>query len=406
MSLLKEFFTQQYNADNQADKKITVIDGKAKLYKRSRSAHWQVRFKLANNKWHCQSTNTTDIEQAKANAMYIYQTVKIKTEAGLSPTTKTFKQIAKDELANMAQAMASGVGKRTYRDYTFAINKYLIPFFGNYAIENITAEMVRDFEGWRIAMMGKIPMASTKRNHSSAYIRIINLAKERGIIGSTRVVPMLDSKGERSKPRPAFSDKELEELLAYIPQWIASSYTDRTQQMRILCYAYIEFLLNTGVRHGTEALPLRWKHLQWHWVGEKKYLRIWVSGKTGPRYLIAKNEVIAVLERVMRWQALPYTTLDELINAKLDKLIFRLTTGEQISNMENIFRNLMKHSKLMFDSGGQRRTLYSLRHTYATRALAKGVDIHTLARQMGTSVLMIEKHYSKITPMLKAEILG
>lgn len=406
MSLLKEFFTKRCNTDSQADTKITVVGGKATLYKRPRSTIWQVRFKLANNKWHCQSTNTTDIEQAKANAMYIYQTVQIKTEAGLSPTTKTFKQIAKDELANMAQAMASGVGKRTYRDYTFAINKYLIPFFGNYAIENITVEMVRDFEGWRIAMMGKIPMASTKRNHSSAYIRIINLAKERGIIGSTRVVPMLDSKGEKSRARPAFSDDELKTLFAFIPSWIESSYTERTKQMRVLCSAYIEFLLNTGIRHGTEALPLRWKHLQWHWIGEKKYLRVWVSGKTGPRYLIAKNEVLIVLETLMRWQGLTYETLEILIEAKLDRLIFRLTTGEQISNMENIFRNLMKQSGLMFDSGGQRRTLYSLRHTYATKALTRGVDIHTLARQMGTSVLMLEKHYSKITPMLSAEKLA
>jgi len=404
MSLLQQFHQSKIDAD--ADKVIKVIDGKALLYKRPRSTQWQVRFKLNNNKWHCQSTNTTDIEQAKSNAMYIYQTVQIKTEAGLSPITKTFKQIAKDELANMAQSMSNGIGKRTYRDYTFAINKYLIPFFGNYAIENITSQMVRDFEGWRIAMMGKIPMASTKRNHASAYIRVITLAKERGIIGSTRVVPMLDSKGEKSIARPAFTDGELEAMIAFVPSWIETSFTARTRQMRTLCAVYIEFLVNTGIRHGTEALPLRWKHLQWHWIGEKKYLRIWVSGKTGPRYLIAKNEVLVVLERLMRWQDLPYATLDILIEAKLDRLIFRLTTGEQISNMENIFRNLMKHSGLMYDSGGQRRTLYSLRHTYATRALAKGVDIHTLARQMGTSVLMIEKHYSKITPMLSAEKLA
>lgn len=406
MSLLKELFTQQPKADDNADKKITAVGGKATLYKRSSSSSWQMRFRLTNGKWHSQSTNTDDLEQAKQNAERIYQITMIKSEAGLTPITKTFKQIAVIELGNMSQALASGSGKRTYRDYTFAINKYLIPFFGGYTIEKITTELIRDFESWRVAIMGKIPMASTKRNHSSAYIRVINLAKEKGIIASNAVIPMLDSKGEKSKPRPAFSDKELDDLLAFIPKWIALSYADRTRQMRILCHAYIEFLVNTGVRHGTEALPLRWKHLQWHWVGEKKYLRIWVSGKTGPRYLIAKNEVIAVLERLMRWQQLPYATLDELIDAKLDKLIFRMLSGEQLSNMENIFRNLMKHSKLMFDSGGQRRTLYSLRHTYATRSLAKGVDIHTLARQMGTSVLMIEKHYSKITPMLKAEMLG
>ncbi len=404
MSLLQQFYKAQVDAD--ADKKIKAAGGKATLYKRSSSSSWQVRFKLANNKWHSQSTYATDKDEAIANAEHIYRTVQIKTEAGLTPITKTFKQIAIDELASMAQAMANGVGKRTYRDYTFAINKYLIPFFGNYVVENITAQMVRDFEGWRIAMMGKIPMASTKRNHASAYMRVITLAKERGVISSTRVVPMLDSKGEKSIARPAFTDGELEVLIAFVPSWIETSFTARTRKMRMLCAVYIEFLVNTGIRHGTEALPLRWKHLQWHWIGEKKYLRIWVSGKTGPRYLIAKNEVLVVLERLMRWQDLSYATLDILIEAKLDRLIFRLTTGEQISNMENIFRNLMKHSGLMYDSGGQRRTLYSLRHTYATRALAKGVDIHTLARQMGTSVLMIEKHYSKITPMLSAEKLA
>ena len=404
MSLLQQFFKAQVNAD--ADKKIKAVGGKATLYKRSSTKHWQVRFKLANGKWHSQSTNTADKDEAITNAEYIYQTVQIKTEAGLTPVTKTFKQIATEELSNMSQAMANGVGKRTYRDYIFAINKYLIPFFGNYTIEKITTELLKDFEGWRIAMMGKIPMSSTKRNHASAYIRIINLAKEKGVISSTRIVPILDSKGEKSRARPAFADKELEEMIAFVPSWIETSYTTRTRLMRILCGAYIEFLVNTGIRHGTEALPLRWKHLQWHWIGEKKYLRIWVSGKTGPRYLIAKNEVIVVLEKIMIWHELPYATLDALIEDKLDKLIFRLTTGEQISNMENIFRNLMKHSELMYDSGGQRRTLYSLRHTYATRALAKGVDIHTLARQMGTSVLMIEKHYSKITPMLSAEKLA
>ena len=41
--------------------------------------------------------------------------------------------------------------------------------------------------------------------------------------------------------------------------------------------------------------------------------------------------------------------------------------------------------------------LYSLRHTYATLALTHDkTEIHTLAKQMGTSVGMIEKHYSHL----------
>ena len=47
-----------------------------------------------------------------------------------------------------------------------------------------------------------------------------------------------------------------------------------------------------------------------------------------------------------------------------------------------------------------RRSSWCIR--YATQELLAGTDIHTLARQMGTSVVMLERHYSKLTPTLAA----
>ena len=42
--------------------------------------------------------------------------------------------------------------------------------------------------------------------------------------------------------------------------------------------------------------------------------------------------------------------------------------------------------------------MYSFRHTYATLSLIeRDVDIHTLAKQMGNSAAMIDRHYSKLT---------
>ena len=404
MQNLQQLFSKSESPSSP--KTHPLLNGQLTLFRRPNSSNWQCRFKLANGQWHAASTNTDDVNLAQTQAIAIYETIKVKIGSGLSAVTKTFKQVALDEIANMAQATHNKTGKRTYRDYAFAINKYLIPFFGQYEVGKITVEMIADFESWRISEMGKIPMASTKRNHASAYIRVINIARDRGYIGHNQSVPLLDSKGKRSQPRPAFTAEEIKELLSYTETWQKSSYTNRTALMRTLCSYYIEFLVNTGVRHGTEALPLRWKHLQWHWIGNKKYLRIWVSGKTGPRYLIAKNRVVKVLEGILKWQELPYSGLNAVIEAKLDRLIFRLPTGEQISNMENIFRNLMVRSNMRLDGSGQTRTLYSLRHTYATFALASGVDIHTLARQMGTSVGMIERHYSKLTPMMNAEKLA
>jgi len=52
--------------------------------------------------------------------------------------------------------------------------------------------------------------------------------------------------------------------------------------------------------------------------------------------------------------------------------------------LNGTFRRLMRDSGLEKDAEGQTRTLYSLRHTYATLDLLEhGMDMHTLAKQMG-----------------------
>ena len=47
---------------------------------------------------------------------------------------------------------------------------------------------------------------------------------------------------------------------------------------------------------------------------------------------------------------------------------------------------------------GKERPFYSLRHTFVTQALlTKIYPIHLLAKQIGSSVKMIEAHYSHVT---------
>lgn len=343
--------------------------------------------------------------EAKKQAMTLFEVVKIKIENNIALRTKTFKQLANEEIKLLRGVATSQRGARTYKDYLFIWEKYLIPFFGKYPVEEITNELVADFEAWRIAEMGKEPKAITKKHHALAYNRVVELAKQYGYVRN-KLVPALNIRGAKSEPRPAFTQEELEQLYAYMPIWHKDVHHRHSGEPRILCSTYVKFLANTGIRHSTESMPLRWKHLQWHYIGGKRYLRIWVSGKTGARYLIAKNEVLDVLTGLYRWQQLPYASLDELIQAKLDRRVFVMPDGQMPHLLENIFRHLMKKSGLQKDAAGKSRTLYSLRHTYATFALASGIDIHTLAKQMGTSVNMIERHYSKMTATMAAERLA
>jgi integrase len=63
----------------------------------------------------------------------------------------------------------------------------------------------------------------------------------------------------------------------------------------------------------------------------------------------------------------------------------------------------MSDSRFEKDAKGQTRTLYSLRHTFATLdVIENSMDIHTLAKQIGSSATMIERHYSKLTVVMAA----
>jgi integrase len=385
---------------------IKLLDGDLIIYKRPTSHQWQCRFKLTTGAWHSASTGSVQLAEATTKAIAIYETVKVKLASDLAIKTRTFRQLAEQELAAAARVVHANPNKRTHVDYIHIYTKYLIPFFGAYQINDITQELVDDYVAWRISQMGKEPKSYTQRRHAGLYKRVIERARAQGLIHQYRTIPLLEVAGDKPEARPAFNQQEVSYLLEYMRDWERFGRNQRSNHMRRLCRVYVEFLLGTGIRQGTESMPIRWKSLQWHWIGEQRYLRVWVSGKKGPRYLIAKHFVVAALERLIAWQALPYPNLDAVIEAKLDRRVFVFPEGDAPHSLDSVFERLMVESGLFKDATGKNRTLYSLRHTYATFALAEGVDIHTLARQMGTSTLMIERHYSKLTPMMAAEKLA
>ena len=402
MKNLQSFFKEEQDRKSQLHH---LLDGKITLYIREKSAYWQARFTMPNGEYIRLSTGHYDLEEAKVQSVILFETLKVKVRLGTPLRIKTFGDVARLVLKEIRASKQQNKHKKIYRDYVFVIQKYLLPFFGKKEIIALTADDIHEFEAWRITVMGKIPKASTERNHSSAYNRIMNYARSMGYLPSDKPIPPMKVDGPKGQARPAFTQEEIDYLLEFMKTWEVEKgvfYPDN----RKLCRCYVEFLVYTGIRHGTEALPIRWKHFQWHYIKDKKYLKVWVSGKTGPRFLIAKHAFIETLTRLYKWQGLKYETLDDLMNARLDKLVFVTPDGYQPRDFRTLFVSLMKGSNLLKNEADQTRTLYSLRHTYATIALSEGVDIHTLARQMGTSITMLEKHYSKLTPMLSAEKLA
>ena len=274
--------------------------------------------------------------------------------------------------------------------------------------EGLSRTDVREFELWRDRQLTRRPKTSTLNNFSSAWNRLIACAVERAYIAERVPVPRLTSRGEKGTTRPGFTEDEISQLLAYMDTWQHQGRTRVEQEMRPLLRDYVEILLYTGMRHGTESMGIAWQHLEWHTDRGQRYLRIWVNGKTGGRWLIAKHQAVAVLERLHgRQRAMAGRTLDETLAQRVKHPLFAFSDGYPPPSLNGTFRRLMRDSGLLKTAEGQNRTLYSLRHTYPTLELLRGaVDIHTLSRQMGNSAAMIERHYSKLTATMAAERLA
>ena len=72
------------------------------------------------------------------------------------------------------------------------------------------------------------------------------------------------------------------ELREFTVTWVEGATRGRATEMRVLLRDYVELLILTGMRHGTEAMRIRWRHCDWYVDAEgQRYLRIWVSGKQG-----------------------------------------------------------------------------------------------------------------------------
>lgn len=386
---------------------VTLLDGDVVLTRRDGSAKWQARFKM-DGRWIRCSTKEKDLNKAKEVAKDRYLDAHYRVKHGVPAQSKRFKDVAKLAIDRMQKAVDSGEGKKVFRDYIQATNNYLIPFFGNRHVDSITYQVIKEFTEWRSKQTTRAPKASTYSTYNSALNRIFDEALMHGYIAKTQI-PVLENKGAQSQRRPDFTIHEYRQIFRGLRNWVKEGRKAKSTEMRLLLRDYVLLLANTGMRHGTEAQNLRWKHIGIIEQDGTKFVTMWVSGKTGGRELIGRHSCRVFLKRIhQRCPDIAHMTFEELLSSKSDLPVFRLSDGTMTNNLSQTFRVFLSDTGLLIDSRtNQERTLYSMRHMYATFAIVyEGIDLHLLAKQMGTSILMIEKHYSHLTPRMNAQKLA
>ena len=382
------------------------IHKKLRLDKRAGSDNWYARLTLPSGKRLIKTTKTDDLEAAKEVALRLYYEVDARIQNKLPATTRKFKDVARHAIHRMEAELEQGVGKQAYKDYIQVLNKWLIPYFGNTDIAKLDLAAVTAFDAWRTEQNGKVPAQSTINNHNAALNRVLDEAELNGwIVKSLR--PTLLNKGVKTESRGSFTVEEYRTIYTALRSYHKQTTNEKSAATRETLRNYVLFLANTGVRHGTEALGLCWRNIEWYERDSERYLAINVDGKTNKRTAIARDRVVDFLWRQAQLNSrISVADFDALIAAKLDEPVFttRLGAVATVPNLNRAFNALLDELDLKTGADGRTRTLYSWRHFYATQDLERGVSTHALSRQLGNSTEMIDRHYSKYSPLLNAEV--
>ena len=385
---------------------VVVKSEHIRLVRRADSKKWQVHFKLENVKtWFRRSTDTTDVKEATKIAERLWMKATFDHEEGRPVISKKFKPVAEIVLRRLQDEIEAGTAKPSARDFVFAIKLYLLPFYGNYNIDGIKPAVITEFHTWRRNKVGRELSGSAQNNHNAALNLIFDEAAERGYLTAYER-PLTKNTGVESDRRAEFSHEELETMMKYAAKFIDDGRTARTKIIRELLAIYVPFMAATGMRPGTEAEYLEWRHIDVEVRDGQPILHFRLQrGKRGARNFVAHNSCWLLLERLRQLSPdLNHMSLEEVLKKKIPKLLFRLSDGSVPDNWNKPFRQWLEDSELLnCPVTGKERSLYSLRHYYATQRLLEGIPIHDLAEQMGTSVLMITKHYSHLTPLMKAK---
>ncbi len=373
-----------------------------RLDKRENSAKWQARVKLADGSWHRFSTKTEDLERATDMAMKFFYTAEDRAKNNLPQSTRKFKRVAEFARDRMQEELDAGGGHIVFKDYITALDKYLIPFFGGYDVTSIDAKALVEFGKWRTDRMGRKAHHSTINTHNTALNRVLDEAEQRGwITHAVRPKPIND--GLKTQSRGSFTRDEYKMIYTELRSFHNATDKPITAATREVLRNYILILANTGMRHGTEALDLKWKNLLWIKERDETYLGLFVDGKTGQRPLVARDRAVRPFERQVELNPkLSGMTLHEVIDAKLDEYVFVTRLGQRAvrANLSRSFEKLLDQLGLVYGADGKKRTLYSWRHFYATLDLQRGVSTHVLSRQMGNSTGVLDRFYSKLSPFM------
>ncbi|WP_028639972.1 tyrosine-type recombinase/integrase [Novosphingobium acidiphilum] len=381
----------------------TFREGAIYLYQRAdfKKPTWLCRIKVPNTKGYVnRSTGTGDEHQAFKFADDLYNQLLVKSLTGETVVGKRIGP-AIDAYVRRIDPDKERLSIR----YKILLMNRIKPHWATKMFEDLSPAMISKLVDKLIenAREGRLSPNTIKRIYSDLK-HFFQWCLDEGYLDRMPRFPRTNGEAAR---RPHFDPRDWSRLTRNLQEFVKIE-NKAVKRDRMMLRDYVLILANTGIRVG-EARTLKWRDIREVAVSDDVPANIvlTVSGKTGKREVVsASTDIKKYLKRIYDLRIEELTT-EENPKPKLDpeSLVFCHKDGSEIGSFKKSFAALLKSAKVERDTHGQVRTLYSLRHTYATFRLQNGVHQFTLAKNMGTSVAMLEQYYGHTSNIASADEL-
>lgn len=378
----------------------TMFDGKLQVYQRAGSRVWQCAARVGGKRYRC-STGEEAFSSATKIAEEWYLGLRGKLAAGVivaKSKERTFRDAALEYMKEVGVLVISCRSPKYIEYMRLRMNRHLFPFFGDKALSEINKGLVQSYRVKRteetIAKTGKPPARSTILQEIVHIRQVLKFAEGKGWIP---FVPNLDTpyltqtkRGRRAWFSPAEYDQLYNATRRRITEGKRPGWKSHYEEM----HDFVLFMANTGLRPDEASrLEIRDVVVVDDYATRQTILEIDVRGKVGVGYAKSMNGAVFPFQRLRnRRRAELETQFPDEAPEQIDK---RLATTRLFRPFDrDLFNKILEEEGLRYDRDGQRRTAYSLRHTYISMRLMEGASIHMVANNCRTSVQMIEEHYA------------
>jgi integrase len=360
--------------------------------------NWYCRIKLPKeDRYKTLALKTSDLNEARDKAFDEDAEVRFRLKHEIPIFDKTFGEVAEE--FSKFQKERSEAGEITFHRWRVMashIKTQLNPYVGTVQITQLGTDRWKAYPAWRQktgkGRSGGRVSVGTIRDEMATFRSIMNFAAGKSYVRDSQVfegrLPLDKTRREE------FTPQEYRKLHSFARGWIKQAQNDNRVWYRTMAYNFILIMTNTGMRP-SEAKNLRWRDVATQTDRQgRKFVRIDVRGKGKFRTLVAAESVATYLDRIREISK----------HTEPDDFVFVTDEGKPARTLYySLIERLLIESGLQKSSSGSQRSTYCFRHTYATFRLTEGVDVYFLAKQMGTSVKMIEDHYGHVTPVKNAD---